>query len=87
MMSEEPCNAAKAIIPDAPASVTKVLCTLHDHERMTNKEIQEATGLPRRTLYTALRRLQQEGLVRQQVSLTDTRQTYFWLEGRPMMAS
>ncbi len=77
----EPCHAAQALLPDAPASVAKVICTLEGHEPMTNKQIQDATGLPRRTLYTALKRLQSEGLVRQQVSLRDTRQTYFWLDG------
>lgn len=81
-MSDEPCNTAKALLPDAPLSVAKVLCTLDRHPRMTNKEIQEATGLPRRTLYSALQRLQDEGLIRRQISLADTRQTYFWLEGR-----
>jgi DNA-binding MarR family transcriptional regulator len=86
-MSEEPCNTAKALLPEAPASVAKVICLLNEKDKLTNKEIQEATGLPRRTLYSALQRLQQEGLVRQQISLTDTRQTYFWLSGRPAIAS
>ncbi len=86
-MSDTPCNAAKALVPDAPPSVAKVVCTLSGHEPMTNKEIQEATGLPRRTLYSALKRLQEDGLVRQRISLHDTRQSYFWLEGRPIAAS
>lgn len=82
MSHHDPCNAAKAILPDAPPSVAKVLCTLGAHAPMTHKDIQEATGLPRRTLYSALKRLQQEGLVRQQVNLRDARQNYFWLQGR-----
>lgn len=72
------CHAAE-LVPEAPPSVQAVLCALEDHEPKTNKVLQEETGLPRRTLYTALRRLQEEGLVRRRVSLQDTRQTYFWL--------
>ncbi|MGB1587093.1 MAG: winged helix-turn-helix transcriptional regulator [Thermoplasmatota archaeon] len=72
------CQAAD-LVPEAPASVQAVLCALEDHEPKTNKVLQEETGLPRRTLYTALRRLQEDGLVKRRVSLQDTRQTYFWL--------
>lgn len=81
------CDAAEAMLPDAPASVAKVLCTLDHHTPMTNKQLQQATGLPRRTLYTALRRLQEEGLVKQQVSLRDTRQSFFFLAGQRAAAS
>lgn len=84
---DQPCDAARQMLPDAPASVAKVLCTLENHRPMTNKDLQQATGLPRRTLYSALRKLEQEGLVRHQVSLRDTRQTYFWLEGGVSAAS
>jgi DNA-binding MarR family transcriptional regulator len=83
------CEAAK-LVPDAPESVKAVLCALEDHSPRTNKALQEETGLPRRTLYTALRRLREDGLVREQVSLRDTRQTYFWLaegEGEAMAAA
>lgn len=72
------CHAAE-LAPEAPESVKAVLCALEDHEPKTNKILQEMTGLPRRTLYTALRRLKDDGLVKQRVSLQDTRQTYFWL--------
>ena len=48
---------------------------------MTGKEIREATGLPRRTVYTALRRLRELGLLQARQSLRDTRQTYFWMPG------
>lgn len=72
------CDAAH-LIPDAPDSVKTVLCALEDHEPATNKTLQEKTGLPRRTLYTALQKLQAQGLVKRQISLRDTRQTYFWL--------
>lgn len=72
------CDAAQ-LLPDAPDSVKAVLCTLEDHQPRTNRALQEETGLPRRTLYTALQRLKDEGLVKQRISLADTRQSYFWL--------
>lgn len=79
VMAEMKCRAVDAMMPDAPPSIAKVICTLENQAPLTNKQIQDATGLPRRTLYTALKRLQEEGLVEHQVSLRDTRQTYFWL--------
>ncbi|MES2153976.1 MAG: helix-turn-helix domain-containing protein [bacterium] len=67
-----------------PASVQAVLNTLNHHKPMTGKELREATGLPRRTIYTALRRLREMGLLEEQASLRDTRQTYFWVhEAKP----
>ncbi len=67
-----------------PASVQAVLNTLNHHKPMTGKQLREATGLPRRTIYTALRRLREMGLLEEQASLRDTRQTYFWVhEAKP----
>ncbi len=63
----------------APASVQAIVSKLHGHAPMTGKELREATGLPRRTIYTALRRLREMGLLQERQSLRDTRQTYFWL--------
>jgi DNA-binding transcriptional ArsR family regulator len=63
----------------APGSVQAILAKLAGHSPMTGKEIREATGLPRRTVYTALRRLREMGLIKEQASLKDTRQTYFWI--------
>ena len=65
----------------ASASVQAIAQQLADHAPMTGKEIREATGLPRRTVYTALRRLREMGLLQERSSLKDTRQTYFWLSG------
>lgn len=62
-----------------PDSVQAILLHLQGHAPMTGKEIREATGLPRRTIYTALRRLREMGLLKEQASLRDTRQTYFWI--------
>jgi DNA-binding transcriptional regulator GbsR (MarR family) len=63
----------------APASVQAIVHQLVERSPMTGKEIREATGLPRRTVYTALRRLREMGLLQERSSLKDTRQTYFWL--------
>lgn len=65
-----------------PASAQAVLKQLETHEPMTGKQIREATGLPRRTIYTALRKLRELGILQERQSLRDTRQTYFWLGGR-----
>lgn len=45
----------------------------------TGKQVREATGLPRRTIYGALNRLRELGVLREQPSLRDTRQTYYWV--------
>lgn len=65
----------------APASVQAIVQQLAGHAPMTGKEIREATGLPRRTVYTALNRLREMGVLQERSSLKDTRQTYFWLAG------
>jgi DNA-binding transcriptional ArsR family regulator len=66
---------------ELPASARTILDKLTGHSPMTGKQIREATGLPRRTIYTALRRLRALGMLHERQSLRDTRQTYFWLEG------
>ncbi|HLF16132.1 MAG TPA: helix-turn-helix domain-containing protein [Candidatus Thermoplasmatota archaeon] len=77
-------ETAVANAPGVPASVETILRELGGHPPMTGKQIREATGLPRRTVYTALRRLREMGLLKEQASLRDTRQTYFWVaEGVP----
>lgn len=66
--------------PDpVPASVQAIVSQLTGNAPMTGKQIREATGLPRRTVYTALRRLREMGLLEERQSLRDTRQTYFWI--------
>lgn len=66
-------------MPPVPASVQIILSKLQGHKPMTGKELREATGLPRRTIYTALRKLRELGVLRERQSLRDTRQTYFWI--------
>jgi DNA-binding MarR family transcriptional regulator len=65
----------------APASVQAIVHELTEHSPLTGKQIREATGLPRRTVYTALQKLREMGFLKERSSLKDTRQTYFWLSG------
>jgi len=65
-------------VPVAP-SVQTVLGTLHEHEPMTSADIQATTGLPRRTVYAALRTLRGLGVLMERPSLRDMRQSYVWL--------
>lgn len=74
------CNEVIAHLPPLPESAETVVCTLLGQKPMTGKQLREATGLPRRTLYTALQRLKEAGAINEQVSLKDSRQTYFWLK-------
>jgi biotin operon repressor len=64
-----------------------VLAALQAGARMTGADLRRACGLPRRTVYEALRRLRERGVLRQRGSLHDSRQTYFWLaEAEPALA-
>ena len=64
--------------PDPP-SVRLVLGALQAGRRLTGAELRAASGLPRRTVYQALRVLRERGEVQFRKSLQDTRQSYFWL--------
>lgn len=66
---------------DATPSVRTILGLLEGHAPMTGKQLREQSGLPRRTVYTALRRLREMGLLKERPSLRDSRQTYFWIAG------
>ncbi|MEA3143316.1 MAG: Sugar-specific transcriptional regulator TrmB [Thermoplasmata archaeon] len=81
------CQETLQNLPPVPISVQTILCQLYGHTPMTGKQLREATGLPRRTIYTALRKLRDLGLLQERQSLRDTRQTYFWVpapaEGAP----
>lgn len=63
---------------ELPPSAQTILMHLQQTDAMTGKQLREATGLPRRTMYTALRVLRELGLIQEKPSLRDTRQTYFW---------
>lgn len=71
-------TAAAPTRPDPP-SVRLVLGALQDGGRLTGAELRAASGLPRRTVYQALRVLRERGDVQFRKSLQDTRQSYFWL--------
>ncbi len=73
------CHDVVARLPHVAPSVSTVFCTLYGHEPMTGQDIRKATGLPRRTVYAALERLREIGILGERPSLRDTRQTYFWV--------
>jgi DNA-binding MarR family transcriptional regulator len=67
-------------LPHLAPSVQTVLCALYERHPLTGQQIRETTGLPRRTVYAALQRLKEVGVLQERVSLRDTRQSYFWLD-------
>lgn len=71
-------DAVRAVAP-VPPSVQTVFCTLYGHDPMTGAQLRTLTGLPRRTVYAALQRLKELGLLKERASLRDARQTYFWI--------
>lgn len=79
-MNDEGCREVLRQLPPLPESARTVVCTLYSNRPMTGKELREATRLPRRTLYTALQRLKEAGVLSEQVSLRDSRQSYYWLK-------
>ena len=85
-MAEPPCKQELARLPDVPPSAQDIFCALYGHEPMTSAQIREETGMPRRTIYSALKRLQDAGVLHSRLSLRDTRQTYFWVEPHAMAA-
>lgn len=78
----EPCQNELQHLASVPPSVQAVYCAMYDHEPMTGSNLQEETGLARRTVYSALKKLKDLGVLREQLSLRDSRQTFFWLDGR-----
>lgn len=75
------CTDITARLPHVPPSTESVICALHESTPLTGAQIREKTGLPRRTVYAALQQLRSLGILRERVSLKDSRQTYFWLAG------
>ncbi len=64
----------------------KVLLALAERDH-TNKDLIVRIGLPRRTIYSSLRRLREFGLVRMRPCLTDTRKSWHSLtdQGRAVV--
>ena len=78
-MTQTKCEELVEAHPGLPESSQKVLCELTGGDPLTGKDLRDRTGLPRRTLYTALQRLQEAGAIEARTSLRDSRQTYYWL--------
>ncbi|MHB8633567.1 MAG: hypothetical protein ACYDBQ_06305 [Thermoplasmatota archaeon] len=76
------CQDLLQTLPPVSPAVRCVACALYGHH-LTGAELRVQTGLPRRTLYGALQRLQGLGLLGRRASLRDTRQTLFWIVGAP----
>ncbi|MGB0651739.1 MAG: winged helix-turn-helix transcriptional regulator [Thermoplasmatota archaeon] len=74
------CNTVLKQLPDVPESTRKVVCELASHQPLTGLELREATGLPRRTAYAAIKRLKELGVLKERLSFRDSRQTYYWLD-------
>lgn len=66
-----------------PPSVRTVLELLEACPPLTGAQLRAASGLPRRTVYQALRVLCERGTVLHRTSLRDSRQTYYWLNQTP----
>ncbi len=74
------CKDIITTLPPVNESTQRVLCELVEHQPLTGKQLREATGLARRTTYAALQKLRQLGLLKERLSLSDTRQTYYWVD-------
>ncbi len=74
------CDDIITTLPPVNESTQRVLCELVQHQPLTGKQLREATGLARRTTYAALQKLRQLGLLKERLSLRDTRQTYYWVD-------
>ncbi len=72
------CQDVLARLPPMPKSTQGLVCLLE--EPRTTADLTKETGLARRTVYVGLNRLRALGVLREQVSLRDSRQTYFWIE-------
>jgi DNA-binding MarR family transcriptional regulator len=74
-------NATEVLhrLPHVPPSVETVFTALYGNPPMTSMDLRRATHLPRRTIYAALQKLKELGVLEERPSLRDTRQTYFWI--------
>ncbi len=72
------CEQVQQHLPSVPDSVRTVVDALCGR-RLTMKDLQDESGLARRTVYGALRRLREMGYVEARPNLQDTRQTWFSL--------
>lgn len=75
------CRDSLAAVAKVPPSVQSVYCAMYGHPPMTGQQLREQTHLPRRTVYAALQKLKELGVLSERPSLRDTRQTYYWVPG------
>jgi DNA-binding MarR family transcriptional regulator len=75
------CRETLASVAKVPPSVQSVFCAMYGHGPMTGQQLREQTHLPRRTVYAALQKLKELGMLNERPSLRDTRQTYYWVPG------
>lgn len=68
-------------VAHVPPSVQTVYCAMYGQQPMTGRQLRDATHLPRRTIYAALQRLRELGVIQERASLRDTRQTFYWVPG------
>lgn len=77
--SGDQCRDVLASKGHVAPSVQQVFCAMYGHAPMTGAQLREETHLPRRTIYAALQRLKELGVLSERPSLRDTRQTYYWV--------
>jgi predicted transcriptional regulator len=73
------CKESLQSVAQVPPSVQTVYCAMYGQKPMTGRQLRDATHLPRRTIYAALQRLRELGVIQERASLRDTRQTYYWV--------
>lgn len=73
------CQEALTSVAAVPPSVQTVYCAMYGAPPKTGQQLREETHLPRRTIYAALQKLKELGVLNERPSLRDTRQTYYWV--------
>ena len=76
------CQDSLESVAHVPPSVQTVYCAMYGQKPMTGRQLRDATHLPRRTIYAALQRLRELGVIEERASLRDTRQTFYWVAGQ-----
>lgn len=73
------CQEALSSIATVAPSVQTVYCAMFGNAPKTGQQLRDETHLPRRTVYAALQKLKELGMLSERPSLRDTRQTYYWV--------
>ena len=66
-------------LPKLPKSAKRLICSLADNDRLTQKQLILKVGMPAKTVRYALKRLNEEGVVTQIPNLQDMRSVYYSL--------